>query len=274
LHAAGLSSALFIAGIAASFLGSVVGLGGGFLVIPILRLFFHLPPTLTAGTSLFLVTANVASASISFWRQGRIDKQLAFTMGLIAIPGSVLGAVALQHFTTKGFDIAYGAILALFGMDLLRRGTGRHESGRLARLPWAKRREFADRLTNTTYVYSQSAPIAAAAGVTTGFISSFFGIGGGILIVPLLLRGFLMPPHIVSATSQLIILLSSPFGLLTHGLAGDIDWLYALPLAAGGVLGAQFGADTARRLSSPALVRTLAIVLLFSAASLVAQHLM
>ncbi|MBC5800886.1 MAG: sulfite exporter TauE/SafE family protein [Candidatus Eremiobacteraeota bacterium] len=273
MHAAGLSSALFVAGIAASFLGSIVGLGGGFLVIPILRLFFHLPPTLTAGTSLFLVTANVASASISFWRQGRIDKRLAFTMGLLAIPGSVLGAVALQHFTTKGFDIAYGVILALFGVDLLRRGTGRHESGGLARLPWAKSREFHDRLTNATYVYSESTPIAAAAGVTTGFISSFFGIGGGILIVPLLLRGFLMPPHVVSATSQLIILLSSPFGLLAHGLAGDIDWLYALPLAAGGVLGAQFGADTARRLSSPALVRTLAVVLLLSAASLVAQHL-
>ncbi len=273
MHSAALASTLFLVGIMASFFGSVVGLGGGFIAIPILRLFYHLPPTLTAGTSLFLVTANVGSASINFWRQGRIDKRLAVTMGLLAIPGSVLGAVALQHFTTKGFDLLYGVILALFALDLFWRGTGKRAEGEIARLPWARRREFHDRLSGTTFVYADSPPIAAVAGVATGFLSSFFGIGGGILVVPLLLRGFLMPAHIVSATSHFIILLSSPFGLAAHGLDGDIDWLYALPLAAGGIVGAQFGAETARRLSSPTLIRTLAAVLVVAAVSLVVQHL-
>lgn len=272
-HAIALALELFAAGIVASFLGSVVGLGGGFIAIPMLRLFFHLPPTLTAGTSLFLVTANVASASVNFLRQGRVDRRLGVTMGLLGIPGSILGALALRHFNTKGFDVLYAAVLLVFAVDLLRRGTAKQEGGVLPKLPWAKRREFYDRLSGNAYVYADSPPLIAVAGLTTGFLSTFFGIGGGILVVPLLLRAFVLPAHIVSATSHFIILLSSPFGLVAHGLAGDIDWLYAIPLALGGVVGAQFGAETARRLSTPILVRTLAVVLIVAAGSLVVQHL-
>ena len=263
---------LFAAGVLASFLGSVVGLGGGFIAIPILRLIFHLPPALTAGTSLFLVTANVASASVNFLRQGRVDLRLGVTMGLLGIPGSILGAIALQHFSSKGFDVLYAALLLFFAIDLLWRGTGKTAGSALAKLPWKRRREFHDRISGQTFVYADSPPLVAAAGLGTGFVSSFFGIGGGIIVVPLLLRVFDMPAHIVSATSHFVILLSSPFGLVAHARGGDIDWLYAIPLAIGGIVGGQFGAETARRLSTPRLVRTLAIVLIVAAVSLVVQH--
>jgi uncharacterized membrane protein YfcA len=273
-HSVALAGELFAVGVIASFLGSVVGLGGGFIAIPVLRLVFHLSPALTAGTSLFLVTANVASASANFLRQGRVDRRLGVMMGVLGIPGSIVGALALKHFSPRGFDVAYGAILVLFAADLLRRGAGeeRADPRGPARLPWGRPRVFHDPVTQADFAYEESLPMAAVAGIATGFLSSFFGIGGGVLVVPLLLRGFLMPPHIVSATSHFIILLSSPFGLVSHGLSGDIDWAYALPLALGGIVGAQFGAETARRISSPTLVRTLAIVLLLAAGSLVAQH--
>jgi uncharacterized membrane protein YfcA len=260
-------------GVFASFLGSVVGLGGGFIAIPALRLLFHLPPTLVAGTSLFLVTANVGSASIAFWRQGRIEKRLGFTMGLLGIPGSILGALLLKHSNVKGFDFAYAALLTFFALDLLRKGTAKNASAPMKRLPWGRTQSFYDKQSGETFTYQTSPPFVAVAGVTTGFLSSFFGIGGGILVVPLLLRVFALPAHIVGATSHFIIFLSSPFGVATHWLSGDIDWLYAIPLAIGGVVGAQFGAETARRLSTPLLVRVLAIVLLVAAGSLVAQHI-
>ncbi|GAC1493179.1 MAG: sulfite exporter TauE/SafE family protein [Vulcanimicrobiaceae bacterium] len=264
---------LFVIGILASFLGSIVGLGGGFIAIPVLRLVFHLSPALTAGTSLFLVTANVASASLNFLRQRRVDVRLGVTMGLLGIPGSILGAVALRHFTVPGFDVAYAIILIVFAVDLFRRGSP-GVPGPAQRMPWGRSRVFHDPMSGRAYAYEESMPLAAGAGVATGFLSSFFGIGGGILVVPLLLRGFLMPPHIVSATSHFVILLSSPFGLIAHGFANDIDWAYALPLAAGGLVGAQFGAETARRISSHVLVRTLAIVMLAAAGSLILQHVL
>jgi uncharacterized membrane protein YfcA len=272
-HGIALAIEMLALGVFASFLGSVVGLGGGFIAIPALRLLFHLPPTLVAGTSLFLVTANVGSASIAFWRQGRIEKRLGFTMGLLAIPGSILGALLLKHSNVKGFDFAYAAILAFFALDLLRKGTAKNASGAGPKLPWSQTQTFYDKQSGETYTFHTSPPIVAVSGIVTGFVSSFFGIGGGILVVPLLLRVFALPAHIVGATSHFIIFLSSPFGVATHWLNGDIDWLYAIPLAIGGVVGAQFGAETARRLSTPLLVRVLAIVLLVAAGSLIAQHI-
>ena len=272
-HGIALAVEMFALGVFASFLGSVVGLGGGFIAIPVLRLLFHLPPTLVAGTSLFLVTANVGSASIAFWRQGRIEKRLGFTMGLLGIPGSILGALLLKHSNVKGFDFAYAAILAFFAFDLLRKGKVKDENVTRARLPWSRPQTFYDKQSGKTFEYQISPPLVAVAGIATGFVSSFFGIGGGILVVPLLLRVFMLPAHIVGATSHFIILLSSPFGVATHWLNGDIDWLLAIPLALGGVIGAQFGAETARRLSTPALVRVLAVVLLIAAGSLVVQHI-
>ena len=272
-HSAALSGELVVIGLLASFLGSIVGLGGGFIAIPTLRLVFHLSPALTAGTSLFLVTANVASASFTFLRQGRVDRRLGLLMGVLGIPGSIIGALVLKHLTVRGFDIAYAVILIIFAVDLFRRGTGSGQPNHTPHLPWGKTRIFHDRVSGEDFVYEESMPLAATAGVATGFLSSFFGIGGGILVVPLLLRGFLMPPHIVSATSHFVILLSSPFGLISHGLSGDIDWLYAIPLAIGGLVGAQFGAETARRISSPMLVRTLAVVLLIAATSLITQRI-
>lgn len=272
-HGALLALEMLALGVLASFLGSVVGLGGGFITIPVLRLVYHLPPTLAAGTSLFLVTANVSSASIAFWRQGRIEKRLGFTMGLLGIPGSILGALLLKHSNVKGFDFAYAAILTFFGFDLLRRGMLEATPGKRPALPWSKHRTFYDKLSGETLEFDDSPPLIALAGIATGFVASFFGIGGGILIVPLLLRGFALPAHIVGATSQFIIFLSSPFGVITHALNGDIDWLLAVPLALGGLIGAQFGAETARRLSTPALVRALAVILLIAAGSLVFQHI-
>lgn len=219
-----------------------------------------------------LVAANAASASLNFLRRRRVDLRLGVAMGLLGIPGSILGAIALRHFSVKGFDLAYGLILIVFAIDLLRGGSAATRSAAPKRLPWGRPRVFHDPIAGTDAHYEESMPLAVGAGVATGFLSSFFGIGGGILVVPLLLRGFLMPAHVVAATSQFVILLSSPFGLVSHGLAGDIDWLYAAPLAVGGLVGAQFGAETARRISSPALVRTLAVALLLAAGSLVAQH--
>jgi uncharacterized membrane protein YfcA len=84
-------------GFVAATIGSLAGLGGGFLVAPVLRIFFGLPPDEAAATSLVLVLGNVASASVAFMRQGRVDVRLAVLMGVVAIPGSILGALLVKH---------------------------------------------------------------------------------------------------------------------------------------------------------------------------------
>jgi uncharacterized membrane protein YfcA len=263
---------MVLLGLCAAAIGSLAGLGGGFITAPALRLIFHLSPSQAAGTSLVLVFANVASASIAFYRQGRVDVRLGVTMGLVAIPGSIAGALLVKRAPGAWFDLLYAGMLFILAFDLWRRPSV-HAEGGTSRLPWAHERTFRDRLTDTEYRYTESRPIAVVAGAATGFLSSFFGIGGGVLVVPVMLRLFAMPAHIVSATSHTIILFSAPFGVATQALTGDITWSDAFPLALGGLAGGQIGAKLSRYLSGPRLVRILAIVLSLAAASLISQHI-
>ena len=255
----------------AATIGSLAGLGGGFIVAPALRLLFDVPPDEAAATSLVLVLANVLSASVAFVRQGRVDLRLAAIVGVAAIPTSILGAFAVRHADGTSFDLLYAGMLAFFALTLLRRGP-QGTIGRIARVPGSHERVFADRVDGITYRYVENVPLAAGTGLVTGFLSSFFGIGGGTVVVPVFIRFFAMPAHVVSATSHLIILFSTPFGVAAHAYAGDIVWGDAVPLALGGLVGGQAGAWISKRLSGVVLVRIVAIVLGAASASLFFQH--
>jgi uncharacterized membrane protein YfcA len=115
-------------------------------------------------------------------------------------------------------------------------------------------------------------PTAIAIGFVLGFMSSFFGIGGGVIFFAAFVSIFGMPAHIISATSTLAILLTSPAGVAAHAIQGDIDWHVAVPLAVGGTLGGQIGPRIARRLSSGALVTTLAFAIFLAGLALALNH--
>ena len=219
-----------------------------------------------------LVTANVLSASVAFLRQGRVLLALAVPMGIAAIPGSIAGALLVRLSPGNVFDFAYAALLAVIIVDLLRPGnvaaTGKHRA-----LPWGVDATFVDRVSNVSFTYSRSLPVAVTTGITTGFLSSFFGIGGGILVVPVLLKIFAIPAHVVSASSHMVILFSAPFGVAAHGANGDIDWRLAGILAAGGLAGGQIGAAISRRISGAWITKILALVLALAALGLIASHI-
>lgn len=247
-------AALFCTGLAASILGTLVGLGGAFVAIPILRLAFSIPPVEVAGTSLVLVFANNITGTLGYLRDRRIDLRLGGWLVVGGVPGSVVGAYLTQFFTPAEFDLTYGVMLvALAGLVLYRRRL----QPRALHEP-----TFADR-----------PPVAMLIGVATGLLSSLFGIGGGIVIVPVLLVGARMAPHIVAATSSFVLLCTSPVGIVAHALAHNVDWLFALPLTIGGLLGGYLAPIISRRISSPRLVTILAFALMLAAAGLAAKYL-
>jgi uncharacterized protein len=246
--------ALFCTGVTASILGTLVGLGGAFVAIPILRLAFAIPPVEVAGTSLVLVFANNLTGTIGYLRDRRVDVQLGAWLIAGGVPGSIVGAYLTQFFTPAEFDLSYGAVLvALAGLVLYRRTLQARPAG------------------ERTFVHR---PVfAIPIGLATGLLSSLFGIGGGIVVVPVLLVGARMIPHVVAATSSFVLLCTSPVGIVAHALAHDVDWLFALPLTLGGLLGGWLAPMISRRLSSPRLVTILAVALMVAAAGLIAKHL-
>ncbi len=246
--------ALFLAGAAASVFGSLVGLGGGFVIIPVLRVFFAVGPAQAAGTSLVLVLANTAAATVGYLRDGKVDLRLGVTLTAGALPGSILGALAVHRFSPAGFDAAYGVVLVTLAvLTLRRRGVVSRPAGE---------RNFMHR-----------PPVGLGAGLVLGFISSLFGVGGSIVLVPLLLIAARMPPHIVTATGAFVLTTTAPVGVAAHALAGDVDWAFALPLVLGGIAGGSAGPVIARRVSSPRLITLLAGALILAACGLVLRHL-
>lgn len=244
---------LFLCAIGAGIFGSVVGLGGGFVMVPILRIAFSVEPTIASACSLFLVFANTAAASFGFMRDKKIDVPLAIKLAIGAIPGSILGVLAVHSVTVVQFDAIYGALLVFLALATLRR-----------------RRVKSRPQGEQTFLHYAWASVPA--GFVMGVASSLFGVGGGIIVVPLMLIAARMPPHVAAATSSFVILLSAPVGIVTHVIAGDAQWALIAPLALGGLVGGTIGPNIARRISAPWLINLLVAAFIIAAIGLVLKH--
>src|SRR5438270_2257927 len=110
---------LFIIGFVASVFGSMVGLGGGFVVVPVLRLIYGLSPPLAAGTSLALVVANSAGGSVAYLLQRRVDLRIGWLLAAGGIPGGVLGALAVKFSPETLFDWLFAAFLIAVAADIV-----------------------------------------------------------------------------------------------------------------------------------------------------------
>jgi len=114
--------------------------------------------------------------------------------------------------------------------------------------------------------------VAVPAGAVLGLLSSMFGIGGGVVMIPVFLIAARMPPHVVAATTSVIVALTAPVGVVAHAFAGDIDWTTAVPLVVGGLAGGAAAPIVAARVSSPRLITLLAYGLVAAAAGLALRH--
>ena len=216
-------------GFAAGILGSMIGLGGGIVVVPVLT-FFGFPPTLAASNSLFAAFSNAVGSTVSYSRQKRIDHSLGLKLGLLCIPGTVLGAYISSDVTPGIFKILFGVVLVSSAVYIFLR----------------KKIETKEKnLTKLMIVF------VIAASFFAGIISSFFGIGGGIVFVPLMVVGLGMTMKKAAPTSQFILLFASLSGIITHSILGHPDFLQAGLLAAGafvgGIIGARLSLDIQER---------------------------
>ena len=230
----------------------MVGLGGGFIIVPVLRLFFGLSPAAAAGTSLTLVLANSASGSAAYLMQRRVHLRTAWLIAAGGLPGGVLGAIAVKHASPRVFDWLFAAFLIAVSLDIIRRS-----EKRIAGEPNAR---------------NLSTIATILAGFAVGFVSSLFGVGGGVVLVPSLLYFSTLPAHAISATSQFAILLTSPVGFVTHVFQNDIEWTKAIPLAIGGLIGGPVGARLSMRLKSRLLLLFVGFALMIAAVALVLRH--
>ena len=248
-----------LAGLGIGTLGTLIGAGGGFLIVPLL---VFLEPRWSTDQvtafSLAVVTANATTGALSYWWQGRVDPFTFPLYTVAAIPGSILGAFATAYLPRALFDPFFGAVLIALGVWLfLKPGTsdaGGHTG------------PFERTLTERggrRYEWSFDPRIGFAGSVAVGFFSSVLGIGGGIIHVPLLATVLGFPAHVATATSHAVLAVTSAIATVVHRVRGDYreTWPLVLATAGGAIAGAPLGARLSSHVPGAAILRTLAVSL-------------
>jgi len=257
---------LFLIGSLAGFSGAIVGLGGGFIVVPALTfLFAGMLPERIVGTSMAVLFFNSISSTLAYARQKRIDFAAGLSFAAASVPGSILGAWTAEGMQ-EWFFTAFGCFLIFISLFLL------FKPKRPLELPLAKttHRRFTD-AGGTFFEYSYNRHVGIAVSFFVGYVASLLGIGGGSLLVPTMALLLSFPPHIATATSMFTIFLSAIISSGTHWALGNIDWMKVLFLAPGAFLGGQLGARVASKLPAQLLLRILAVMLILVALRLITK---
>ena len=271
-----LDAAGFIAlGLAVGTIGTLIGAGGGFILLPVLAILSPQEPTGTlTATTLAVVAANATSGAIAYGRQRRIDFRSGIRFAIATLPGSVAGALLARSIPRGPFDLAFALVLFALAIVVVRvrsdQGPPAPEGRAWGRVP----RELVD-AQGTVHRYHVEIPLGMAISFVVGFASSLLGIGGGFIHVPALIAVLGFPVHIATATSHFVLAVMATVGTVTHILAGDLDatWPRAVYLGLGAVIGAQVGARLSRRVRGALIVRILAAALVIVAFRLALQGL-
>lgn len=228
--------------------GTVVGAGGGFILTPLLLLLYpgDSPRTITA-ISLVAVFFNALSGSAAYARLRRIDYRSGAVFAAAAAPGAVGGALLVQLASRRVFDPLMGALLLGLAVLTVRAGRPADRAG----LAVGTERSIAD-ASGRIHRYRVPVTRGALYSMGVGFLSSFLGIGGGVVHVPLLVSVLGFPVHIATATSHFVLANMAAVASVVHladgSFAAGHGLRRALALSLGVVVGAQLGARVSSRL--------------------------
>ena len=250
-------------GFAVGAYGTLVGAGGGFVLVPVLLLIYpHEKPASITSISLAVVFFNALSGSAAYARLKRIDYTTGLVFAAASLPGAVGGAYLVGAVPRDVFDVIFGVVLLFLAAYTLW-SVGRTQTMRAPLTGrFVIRRVMPGREEGSEFRYSFNMlhGIFFSAGI--GFFSSLLGIGGGVISVPMMITVLHVPVHIAVATSQFVLAFMSAEGSAVHLLNSDLagaNVVRALLIAAGAIPGAQVGAQLSRRFKGPVIARLLVI---------------
>lgn len=259
---------LVLLGAAVGTFGTLVGAGGGFVLVPVLLLVYpDYDPAQVTAMSLWVVFANASSGSVAYARQRRIDYRSGLLFALATLPGAVAGTFVVGLLPRRAFAALFAGALGILGSYLVLRRRTQHIREPLSGRGVMERR-IRDR-TGVTFTYSYRLWQGMAISVAVGFVSTLLGIGGGIIHVPIMAIVLRFPVHIATATSHFVLAGLALEGSLTHFASGELGWdepfARASLIALGAIPGAQIGARLAHRIPGHLIIRALAAALILVA---------
>ncbi|MGZ8299821.1 MAG: sulfite exporter TauE/SafE family protein [Rhodoplanes sp.] len=261
-------------GLAVGFISGMFGIGGGFLMTPLL-IFIGISPAVAVASVASHVAASSFSGAISYWRRRALDPALAGMLLVGGLIGTTAGVWLFTLLRRLGqldltISVSYLTLLGIVGGMMIvesMRAILRAREGRPAEIRrpgshmWIHGLPLKMRF-KTSKIYVSVIPIWTI-GFLIGFIGAIMGIGGGFLLVPALIYLLRVPTGVVIGTSMVLTLVTMAYATVIHAATNHlVDAVLALILMIGGVIGAQFGARTGARFSGEQLRLLLGILVL------------
>ncbi len=263
---------------AVGFLSGMFGVGGGFLMTPLL-IFIGIPPAVAVGTEANQIVAASVSGALAQWRRGNVD----FKMGTVLLVGGIVGSSfgvllfrllkdlgQIELVISLSFVVFLGAIGTLMLVESVLTMVRNKRPGRaLSKLHhhyWIHGLPLKMRFRRSKLYISALLPLGV--GFTVGVLAAIMGVGGGFIMVPAMIYLLGMPTSVVVGTSLFQIIFVTANVTFLQSFNFTVDIMLALVLLTGGVIGAQFGARAGAKLGGDELRSLLGLLVIAVCAKL------
>ncbi|PEL12148.1 hypothetical protein CN601_08540 [Bacillus sp. AFS017336] len=263
-------------GLAAGTVGSLIGLGGGIIIVPMLLNIDHflsafstVPIHVAVGTSLITIVFSSLSSTLSYHKQKRIDYKSGILFLIGSVPGSLLGTYINSLLNTERFTLFFGIFLICISIFLF-------ISSKLNKKSKEVHKGIIRTYTNDegeAYTYSYSLSLAISLSICVGIISGLFGIGGGILLVPMMAFLFGFPPQLAVATSMFVVMFTTLGSSISYITLGEVNFYYILLLIPGAWFGGKIGAFINQKLKTETIALILRSVVLLYGIKLIVENI-
>jgi uncharacterized membrane protein YfcA len=263
---------LLAMGAAVGFLSGLFGVGGGFLITPLL-IFYNIPPAIAVATGANQVIASSISGALAHFKKGTIDFKLGTVLLAGGVVGSTVGVWVFSLLRSVGqldlfVSLLYVALLGTVGSMMLIesvRAMRRAAGGAAPSLRKPGQHNWIHRLPlkmrfRASKLFVSVIPVLGL-GAIIGFLASIMGVGGGFIMVPALIYLLKVPTNVVIGTSLFQIVFTAAYTTIVHATTNQtVDVVLAFLLMIGGVAGAQYGAKAGQKLRGEQLRALLALL--------------
>lgn len=259
---------VFIISVVAGVLGSLLGLGGGIIVIPALTLLLKIDIRYAIGASIVSVIATSSGAAAAYVRERMTNLRVAMVLELATVSGALTGAYLAGLINTRWLYIIFGLIMGYSALMMFRkRREATNDADIATTAPWADYLRLhgsyyddaAGQKINYRVIHTR---IGLGLMYIAGVVSGLLGIGSGALKVPAMDLAMKLPIKVSTATSNFMIGVTAAASASVYFMRGDINPIITAPVAAGVLIGATLGSRLLGRLQSSAIRVVFVVVLL------------
>ncbi|WP_413287519.1 sulfite exporter TauE/SafE family protein [Bdellovibrio sp. HCB337] len=253
---------LLFCSVAAGFLGSLLGLGGGIIIVPTLTLLFHVNIRYAIAASLISIVATSSGAAASYLKDNLTNLRVAVLLEIGTVTGAITGFLLARKIQSQALFLLFGVFLFFSSLMMLRK---RGENLSAKNHPWSEKLKLASSYPNEKgehlFYKVENVPFGLAAMYVAGVLSALLGIGSGIFKVLAMDNAMKLPMKVSSATSNFMIGVTAAASAGAFLLRGDVRPEIAAPVSVGIIIGSWLGARFMMKIPS-SVIRKIFVAIL------------